>query len=228
MARGGVLIFVVAAAALAAAAAFAAQSPKALRRSMFAAARQQHSVHYVEVGVAQSQDLHQRMVGDVAGGRGIQRVSFRISGKKGHFTVRVVKRIAYLRADIVALHDYFGFSGAQSAHFRGHWVAIRPSSSLYKPLASSVTLPSFLRDIYPRKPLALVRSKIHGRRITGVRGLNREPGVHFIEAVYPDRKLRPLEVADYDPKQAFVDGIEISRWNEPVHVKAPAHSVSGG
>jgi hypothetical protein len=92
MARVAALIFVLVAAAVAAAVAFAAQSPKALRAEIFAAARKQHSVHYVDVGAAQG--LKQTMVGDVAATRGIQRISFTLQGKKGEFTVLVISRTA--------------------------------------------------------------------------------------------------------------------------------------
>ena len=92
---------VVAVAAGAAAVAFAAQSPKALRASIFAAARKQHAVHYVESGAAQG--LHQTMVGDVAGARGSQRITFTIQGRTGSFTVLVVHRTAYLRGTSFAL-----------------------------------------------------------------------------------------------------------------------------
>jgi hypothetical protein len=88
-----------------------------------------------------------------------------------------------------------------------------------------VTLPSFLHDIYPSAPLAFVTAKIGGRKVTGVRGTTREPGVRFVEAVYPDSKLRPFGVADIESSKAFIDEIRISRWNEPVHVQAPANAV---
>lgn len=223
MGRVVVLVVILAAAAAGAVAAVAGNSPKALRAAIFAKARQQHAVHYVELGAARG--LSQTMVGDVAATRGVQRVKFAIGGRRGRFTVLVVKRIAYLRADRFTLHVYFGFTAAQAARDHGRWISVRPGNSRYKDLASSVTLPSFLHDIYPGAPLALVRSKIGGRTVTGVRGTNREPGVRFVEALFPDAKLRPLGVSDVEPSKGFLDAIRISRWNEPVHVKAPANAV---
>jgi hypothetical protein len=224
MARVAVLISVLALAAVVAGVALAVtRSPRALRAAIFASARTQHSVHYVEHGVAQG--LHQTMVADVAATRGMQRVSFTLGGKKGQFTVRVVGRTAYLLGDTVALEGYLGFTSAQAAQYHGRWISVTPSSHMYKALAASVTLPSFLHDIYPSAPLALVTAKIGGRKVMGVRGINREPGVRFVEAVYPDSKLRPLEVADIESSKRFIDEIKISRWNEPVHVQAPANAV---
>jgi hypothetical protein len=223
--RVAALIFVVAVAAGIAAVAFAAQSPKALRTAIFAAARHERSVHYVEAGAAKG--LTQRIVGDVAATRGIQRVSFTLNGKKGRFTVLVVHRIAYLRGNAPTLAGYFGFTAAQAAQFQGQWISVPPSSKKYTDLAASVTLPSFLHDIYPGGRLSLVTSKIGGRARTGVRGTNREPGVKFMEAIFPKSSapLLPEEVADIEPAKGFIDATKISGWNESVSVQAPAGAV---
>jgi hypothetical protein len=215
---------VLSAAAAAAAVALAAQSPRALRASIFAAARKQHSVHYVERGLAPGV-LRQTMVGDVAGTRGSQRITFTLQGKSGQFTVLVVGRIVYLRGSTYALDGYLGFTAAQAALYQGRWISVPPGDSKYAALAASVTLPSFLHDIYPRAPLALVTASVGGRKVTGVRGTNREPGVRFVEALFPDSKLRPLAVSDVEPSKGFIDAIRISRWNEPVQVTAPANAV---
>ena len=210
------------AAAVAATVALAARSPKSLRASIFAAARKQHSVHYVEHAVAPS--LRQTMVADVAGSRGIQKITFTLQGKKGHFTVRVVKRIAYVRGNALGLQSA-GLTAADAARYQGRWVSIRPSNHLYPDLAADVTLPTFLHDIYPAAPLALVRTTIRSKEVTGVRGTNRESGITFQEALFPDSKLRPLGVTDVDKSSGFVDATTISHWNEAVHVRAPAHAV---
>ena len=202
----------------------AAQSPRALRASIFAAARKQHSVHYVEHGAA-GRALRQIMVADVAGTRGIQRIGFTLQGKSGNFTVIVVKGVAYLRGDAFALHGYLGFTAAQASAYHGRWIAVPPGNARYRDLAASVTLPSFLHDIYPTAPLALVPATLRGRKVTGVRGISRGPGVKFYEALLPDAKRRPLAVSDIDPTKGFLDAIRISRWNERVHVTAPAGAV---
>jgi hypothetical protein len=225
MARLATLVALLAAAAAVAAVALAApRTPKALRTAIFTAARKQHSVHYVEHGAAQG--LRQTMVADVAKTRGIQRISFTLQAKRGHFTVIVVKRVAYLRANAIALLSYLGFTAAQAARYHDRWISVPPTNGRYKDLAASVTLPSFLHDIFPSAPLALVATTLGGRKVTGVRGTNKQGGgITFVEAVFPDSKLRPLGVSDIDRKHGFVDGVKTSRWNERVRVKAPAHSV---
>ena len=224
MARIATLVAVLAAtAAVATVAVASTRSPKSLRAAIFAVARKQHSVHYVEQAVAQG--LRQTMVSDVAKTRGIQRISFTLQGKKGRFTVIVVRRIVYLRGNSLALHGYLGFTAAQAGSYHGRWISIPPGSARYGDLAASVTLPSFLHDIYPAAPLALVTTTLGGREITGVRGTNRQAGITFQEAVLPDSKLRPLAVSDVDTKHGFVDAVKISRWNERVHVAAPANAA---
>lgn len=224
MARIATLVAVLAAAAAVTAVAVAStRSPKSLRAAIFAAARKQHSVHYVEQGAASV--LRQTMVSDVAKTRGIQRISFTLQGKKGQFTVIVVNRIAYLRGNSLALHGYLGFTSAQAATYHGRWISIPPGNRRYEDLAASVTLPSFLHGIYPSAPLALVTTTVGGHKITGVRGTNKQGGVTFQEAVLPDAKLRPLAVSDVDAKHGFIDAVKIGRWNETVHVKAPAGAV---
>jgi len=216
-------IVVAASAAVAAAVALAAQSPKSLRDAIFATARKQHSVHYVESGAAQG--LRQTMVADVGPTSGIQKVNLTLQGKKGRFTVIVVKRLAYLRGNTYALQGFLGFTAAQAAAYDGRWISVPPGNAKYSDLAASVTLPSFLRDIHPGAPLAFVTTTIGGRKVTGVEGKNREPGVRFVEAVFPDAKLRPLAVSDFDASKGFGDALKISRWNEPVRVKAPPRAV---
>ena len=225
MARIAVLLAILAAAASAAAVALATtRTPKELRAAIFTAARKEHSVHYVEHAAAAR--LRQTMVCDAARTRGIQRITFTLAGKRGHFIVIVVKRIVYLRGSAYALHGYLGFTPAQAAAYHDRWVSVPPANRRYKDLAASVTLPSFLHDIYPRAPLALATTTVGGRKITGVRGTNKEAGgVRFEEALFPDPKLRPLAVSDIDTKLGFVDGVKLGRWNEAVHVTAPAHAV---
>lgn len=229
MARVIAIVAVIGVAAALAAVALAAQSPKALRAGIFAAAKKQHSLHYVEQAAAPG--LRQTMVSDVGGTRGSQKISFELPGKngqteKGQFTVRVVKPMVYFRADTVAMQDYLGFTAAQTAAYHGKWIAVRPGQDKYKDLAASVTMSSFLHDIYPAAPLRLVTASIGGHKVTGVAGTNRQSaGIKFRTAVFPDSKMRPLAVSDVETSKRFIDGLKISRWNEAVRVTAPANAV---
>ena len=152
MHRAAFFVLVIAVAAGAAVVALAAtQSPRKLRTEIFNTARKQRSVHYEEHAVGPG--LTQTMASDVARKRGVQRISFTLGKKKGRFTARVVNKTAYLRGDTEALHGYFGFTAAQAARYAGRWIAVRRGQPKYNDLAASVTLPSFLHDIYPGTPL---------------------------------------------------------------------------
>ncbi|HEX6952499.1 MAG TPA: hypothetical protein VF124_06875 [Gaiellaceae bacterium] len=212
-----------------AAVALAAQSPRELRAAIFATAKKQHSLHYVERDSAAG--LHQTMVSDIAGQRGVQRVSFTLSGNgrtaKGQFTVRVVEPQVYFRADKVAMQDYLGFTASQAAAYHDKWIVVPRGQHLHKALATAVTMSSFLHEIYPSAPLALANTSIGGRRYTGVRGTNDTEGggFKFVETVFPDSKMRPFAVSAVDRNKGFISAVKISRWNQAVRVTAPAGAV---
>lgn len=229
MFRVAAIVAVIAAVAALAAVALAASSPKALRAAIFAAAKKQHSLHYVEQDAAPG--LRQSMVSDVAGKRGVQKIGFTLQGNgksaKGQFTVLVVKPLVYFRADSVAMHDYLGFTPAQAATYHDKWIVVRPGQHRYKDLAASVTMSSFLHDIYPSAPLAFIKASIGGHKSTGIAGINNAEGAGFTfqEALFPDSKMLPLSVSQVDRNKGFISAGKISRWNEAVHVKAPANAV---
>jgi hypothetical protein len=223
------ILAVVTATAALAAVALAAQSPRELRAAIFATAKKQHSLHYVERDSAAG--LRQTMVSDIARQRGVQKIGFTLSGNgrtaKGQFTVRVVSSLVYFRADQIAMRYYLGFTAAQTAAYHDKWIVVRPGQHRYKALATAVTLPSFLHEIYPSAPLALAKTSIGGRNYTGVRGINDTEGggFKFVETVFPDSKLRPFAVSAVDRGKGFVSAVRISRWNQAVRVTAPADAV---
>ena len=223
------LAAVAAATAALAGVALAAQSPRALRTAIFATAKKQHSLHYVERDSAAG--LHQTMVAGISGRHGVQRISFTLNGNgrsaKGQFTVRVVEPRVYFRADTVAMQDYLGFTAAQAAAYHDKWIVVPPGQHLYKALATAVTMSSFLHEIYPSAPLAFVKTTIGGRKYTGVRGTNDTEGggFKFVQSVFPDSKMRPFAVTAVDRGKGFVSAVKISRWNQAVHVTAPKGAV---
>ena len=229
MFRVAVIVALLTAMAALAAVALAAQSPTALRAAIFATAKKQHSLHYVERDSAPG--LSQSMVADISGKRGVQRISFTLTGNgrsaKGQFTVRVVEPLVYFQADQVAMHDYLGFTAAQATAYHDKWIVVRPGQHRYKDLAAAVTMPSFLHDIYPSAPLTLVKTSIGGHQHTGVKGTNSTEGAgfKFVEAVFPDSKMRPHAVAAVDRKKGFTSAVKISRWNQAVPVEAPSGAV---
>jgi hypothetical protein len=219
-------MLVVAAAALATGVALAARSPQQWRAAMLHAASSQHSVHYVSVSTEPG--VKNLQVSDVGPGRGIQRITVTKHGRSGPATVLIVGHIAYIRGNTFTLHDYFPFTKKQAKKYSGTWISIPPSSPAYSAVAADATFASFLSDLLPRKDLSVVRATIAGRKAVGVRGIVRQQqGAKLIETVYAPASGTPLPYAE---RVAVVGlrgtgSVRMSRWNEPVHLKAPKHAV---
>jgi hypothetical protein len=205
--------------------AIAARSPRQWRTAMLHAAAAEHSVHYVSSSSAPGQAIH--IVSDVARGRGRQLITVTKHGQTGRATVRVVGRFAYIRGDAFTLHDFFPFTREQAARYAGTWISIPSTSGAYAAAAADATFASFLGDLLPSKDLTLVRATIRGRKSVGVRGRVRQAGAELVETVFAPASGTPLPFEE----KVLVSGhpgtsrTRLSKWNEPVKVQAPAHSV---
>lgn len=223
MGRLGVVLLVVAGAAAGAAASFAAQSPKALRLSILAAARAQHSVHYVGTSVG---PVRTQIVGDAATDRGIQRITFTRGGKTGHVTVVVVKRTAYIRGDAFTLNTYMELPAPGAARYAGRWISVAHSNRAYADIAAEVTLSSFVGGLDLGGKTVRVSGTFGGRKVVGVRMTRVEQGLREVETLFarPGRLHLPVAEKDVVVGQGWTQAT-LSRWNERVRAHAPAHAV---
>ena len=212
------MLLVASAAGIAASVALAAQSPQALRKVIFGAAVKRHSLHYVSAELQGKS--HVRIVGDVAATSGTQQLTFRTSSGAGHATVTVVQRTAYLRGDRLGLRD-MGLPAAASKRYAGQWISIPHTSKLFPLVAEAVTFPSFLGDLFPVTQLSLV----HRNGRVGLRGKSSIDGVAVVDTLFPQTSGDPLPAQEDEVGKGFVAHIAVTRWNEPVHVKAPARAV---
>jgi hypothetical protein len=225
MGRVGVLVLVVAFAAVTTSVALAAQSPRQLRAAMLSAASARHSVHYVSTTSAAGHAI--RIVSDVGPGRGIQRITVTNGSQSGPATVLVVGGSAYIRGNEFTLHNFFPLTQAQATRYAGVWISIPRSSGAYATVATDATFASFLADLVPGKHLAVVRATVAGRKSVGLRGTVRQAGLKLIETVYAPASGKPLPFQE----KAIASGVpgaslvRMSRWNEAVHVTAPADAV---
>jgi hypothetical protein len=223
--RVGVLVLVVAAAAVAAAVAFAAPSPQQWRAAMLAAVSARHSVHYVTTSSVGGRTF--RMVADVGRGRGIQRIAVTSDGHSGPATILIAGRTAYIKGNAFTMHNFFAFTQAQAGKYAGKWISIPSTNSGYPEIAADATFASFSSDLVPAKGLSLVRATIGGKKAVGVRGTAQQGGVKLVETVYAPATGVPLP---FEQKAVPVGApgtavTRMSRWNEAVHVTAPAHAV---
>ena len=80
---------------------------------------------------------------------------------------------------------------------------------------------------HPNPNAAQDRATVAGRKALGVRGVVDQRGLKLTETVYAPAAGTPLP---FDEKAVAAriratSVARMSRWNEPVHVAAPAHSV---
>jgi hypothetical protein len=220
-----VLALVVTAVAVAATVALAAQSPKALRDSMLAAAKTQHSVHYATRTVVGNALL--TLAGDVAATNGRQQVGMKVGKATGHATILVLDQTAYVQGNANGLQFLLGLTKAQASSYAGRWISILRGDKHYNQTAGDVTLGSFLQSITPHGRLAALKGKVRGRRVVGVKatsGTGKRKELQVLAAPATGKRL-PLEEDELSPGRAYISHTAMSKWNEPVQVPAPANSV---
>jgi hypothetical protein len=168
------------------------------------------------------------MVCDVARARGVQRISIVGKGGSGQFTVLVMGRTAYVRADAFALRNYLPFGGGLSAkrisRYANHWISIPHRDSYYADTAADVTLRSFIDDHAPLNDLTLGSGTVGGRKAESLHGwayqvLTRT--VYFRSVEHP----LPVEFTDAWEARGSRERIAVGPWNRPVNVHAPAHPI---
>jgi hypothetical protein len=221
----GALALVVAAAAVGTAMAVAAQSPRALRNSIAAAARSQHSVHWQGTDVVGGARVSTGA--DVAATMGSQHVTFYLGKTRAHVLIRVLDHTAYVNGDALGLRLNLGLTSAQASKYAGQWISIPKTAKLYAGTAEADTLGSLITSIVPRGRVKAFSAKLHGSRVVGVRsvhGKGKKKTLQVLDARTHGKRL-PVEEDEVTPGMNVISRTVLSRWNEPVQVQAPANSV---
>lgn len=201
----------------------ASVAPAQLVQSAVGDAVARGSVHLVE-SVRLSASVKGTISGDMAAHDGQQ--DFRISGV-GDMRVELVGGIAYVTGSKQALVDIAGLSAAVAAKAGTHWVSVPPSSGGYAMIAGGVTLSSALSEFTPRGALkALGSSSIDGQAVLGIRGAAGPKGETVTMYVSRSNKPLPVRVVFAVSSGAIAVGtIDLSRWNEPLSIKAPSGAL---
>jgi hypothetical protein len=224
MQRVGAVLVVVACTVAAVGTADAAISPRALRSAILKAALAKHSVHYVSVSTVLG--ARTKVVSDVAADRGIQRVTFSRKGRTGHATTMVVNSTAYVRGDAFALRAYMQLPKSFASHHAGQWISIPHTSPVYRLATIDVTFKSFIGDSVPRHRLSVVRGTVAGKRLRGLRGkAHGRTGTLTVFVPMSGPKLPVAGRRVVRGAYPITSRVRMRRWNESVHVKAPAHAV---
>lgn len=188
-------------------------------------ARAQHSVHYTS-WASMGAPATGFTTGDVTEGRGILRLTVRAYvTKKRTFgvTVVVIGHTAYARGGASGIESWLELPRAKALRYAGRWISIPRRNAHYQTLAQGGTLDSFLGQITPRNQLKTSASTLKGRKVIGIDGTKFGGAVHT-SLTADASSLLPISagyVAAGGQGQTT-----ISRWNEPVRVRAPAHSIS--
>jgi hypothetical protein len=220
MGRIAILTLVVADLGATAAVALASQSPKAVRASIVHAALAQKSVHWHQVvdGVENS-----TTAADVNADSGTERYTFHTLGQPGGSAwIRLVGDTVYFQGDANGLEAMLQISQAQATNYVGQWISIPKGDELYAGLADGLTLASVVHDHAPRWGMLQVsRRTSHGKRLLVVRG--KSPGRVWSLAAHANGTPLPVKFTYEDLDQGV--SARFSKWNEPVHVHAPASST---
>jgi hypothetical protein len=194
--------------------------------SSLAAAKAQHSVHYVSSW--KSAGLSGSIVGDAAIDRGIQRITFRKGPQTGHVTVLVVENTAYVRGDALALQSYMGFSSADASAAAGKWVRVEHTHAWFSTVAAAVRLGSTIDELRlsVEDPLESAgNTTLNGRRVAIIRGRIARSGNGATATLYVQTDGERLPVAEIERQGTKIASTVLSRWNEPVHVSAPPSTL---
>ena len=220
-------IVLVAALALAAAVPAGAGSvatPVQLYAGALTAARAQRSVHYVALSSFGGRTV--TIVGDAARDRGVQRITVRHRAQVGHVTVAVVANVAYVRGDAATLKSYMGLSAADASRYGGRWLSIQPSQPRFAPVAEAVRLLSTINELQMPPPFTTVATTtVAGQRVNGVRSTFTQAGHDVTETLFVRASGSPLPVRQVATATGVGVSTTFSRWNEAVHVSAPAHAT---
>ncbi len=199
----------------------AAPSPAKAEAAIIAAGRAQHSVHYV--ATITQPGIKVTELADVAGDRGVQRVSVVAGTRTGEVTVLVVGGAVYVRGNPFALRYLQGMTAAEAQADAGVWVRIPSYSQLYVPTKTDVTLPSVIGDLGLKPPVAKLRATVvSGQKAIGVSGVAVESQAPA--KLYAGSGRLPLPIEEVSRSPDGTATILLSRWNERVKIAVPKNA----
>ena len=196
-------------------------TPKGVVASIVAAGLAQKSVHLSESFAADLYGTDHRTF-DVSADSGTELINY--YGAK--LRMLLVDHTVYVRADSGLLYGtpYTGLdlTEAQAKRYAGKWISIAKGDKDYTGLAAGLTLTSILHDITPEAGFHLkVKAPLEvqgkpGRETVGAYELKaRATGTPLPLSFF----IEPLGMNMVFYRGAF------SKWNEPLHLHAPAHST---
>ncbi|HEY2353658.1 MAG TPA: hypothetical protein VGH79_02000 [Gaiellaceae bacterium] len=192
-------------------------TPKTALASIVAAALAQTSVHWTEEG----DGLAGRgtSTADVTASSGAETIDH-LHGRRGSVRIRLVDDTVYVNGDSDGLAVLLGITPAHAKANAGEWISIPKDDKHYARLADGLTLASVIHTNLPTGKLKLVGTAPHATRIVGIGGTS-----WMTSSLTARATGAPLPIAFSHSASMVGSHGSFSKWNEPVHVEAPATST---
>jgi hypothetical protein len=169
-----------------------------------------------------------------SGGREVQAVTYQSSPVPDRLTLLFVKGVEYEQGDISALFDLGGLDKAQVDQFSGEWIAIGHGQNLGTVASadarSSLTLCGLSEGFsgiaaFTRLPDVTVGGRRMLRVESPVAPSAGYPNSARYHLYLTDARWPRLVEIELHGAGGDTDRLTFSRWDEPVRLTAPAHSV---
>lgn len=189
-----------------------------LEQTVLAAIRDAGSFHLVSVSKHGKQTA--TFIQDVGSTQGTQDITIGAQ----HTVIRVVRGVAYVRANRPALINFLGFPARVADRLHDRWVSFTPADAPFSDIAAAVTLDSAITDF----ALTGAITKTSTTTILGqtVFGLTGKGSGGETETVYVRANGPPLPVQTRGTFKTDTQVVTFSRWGERVTVAVPRNAIA--
>lgn len=113
------------------------QSPTRANAALYAAAMESGSFHYS--GTSTGTEGGSLATGTVSGDAGETEGVQTLKSSIANYEVIVLNSVAYMKPDLNALENTFGYTASEAAPYANRWIEITPSEAPYQAVAADVT-----------------------------------------------------------------------------------------
>jgi hypothetical protein len=207
-----------------------AKSGSQIVAAAVAATKRQTSFHFVE---SQSSGTSGVLIaGDVGTSAGEQHITIRDGKKKGHLTVLLADKTAYLQGDLYGLEGFTGLSAKLSSEFAGKWISVASTSSSFAELVATLEVSKAATQLVSL-PGTLTRganSVRLGHPAVAVKAAQTSSAGSLKLTLYVATKGASLPILVEGTTAATKGAARsvlatFSDWGEAVHVSAPGTSL---
>ncbi len=141
-----------------------------------------------------------------------------------HVSIRVISRVAYVRANRLALLNFIGFPASIANRLHDRWVSFTPTDPGYSDIAASVTLESAITSIAITGAVTKTpETTVLGQQVFGLTGAANGGGT---ETLYVRASGTPLPVQVRAVSKGDTQVVTFTKWGERVLVARPAGAIA--